>query len=77
MEVVGKIADTASSSSKGVRYGSFAGGGVTALVVEVLLGVVRFDVDRGAEMAIFNVDIDVENGVMGRGGVPGEVDGIP
>ena len=28
-------------------------------------------------MAIFDADIDVEKGDMGRGGVPGEVDGIP
>ena len=75
MEVVGLVADTAPSSGKGVRYGAFGGGGVTALVVEVLLGVGRFDVDRGAEMAIFDADIDVEKGDMGRGGVPGEVDG--
>ena len=62
MEVVGMVADMASSSGKGVRYGAFGGGGVTALVVEVLLGVGRFDVDRGAEMAIFDADIDVEKG---------------
>ena len=49
---------------------------MTAMVVEVLLGVGRFDVDRGAEMAIFNMDIDVQKGDMGGGSVPGEVDGI-
>ena len=49
---------------------------MTALVVEVLLGVGWFDVDRGVEMAIFDADINVEKGDMGRGGVPGEVDGI-
>ena len=76
MEVVRMVADTAPSSGKGVRCGAFGGGGVTALVVEVLLGVVWFDVDRGAEMTIFDVDIEVEKGDMGRGGVPGEVDGI-
>ena len=76
MEVVGMVADTAPSSGKGVRYGVFGGGGVTALVVEVLLGVGRFDVDRGAEMAIFDMDIDVQKGDMGKGGVPGEVDVI-
>ena len=59
MEAIGMVADTASSSGKGVRYGAFGGGGVTALVVEVLLGVGRLDVDRGAEMAIFDADIDV------------------
>ena len=54
MEAIGVVADTAPSSGKGVRYGAFGGGGVTAMVVEILLGVGRFDVDRGAEMAIFN-----------------------
>ena len=76
MEVVGMVADTAPSSGKGVRYGAFGGGGLTALVVEVLLGVGRFDVARGVEMAIFDTDIDVQKGDMGRGGVPGKVDGI-
>ena len=32
--------------------------------------------DRGAEMAIFNTDADVQKGDMGGGSVPGEVDGI-
>ena len=31
------VADTAPSSGKGVRYGAFGGGKVTAMVVEVLL----------------------------------------
>ena len=34
---MGVIADAAPSSGKGVRYGAFGGGGVTAVVVEVLL----------------------------------------
>ena len=59
MEVIGVVADTAPSSGKGVRYGAFGGGGVTALVVEVLLGVSRFEVERGAEMTMFNTDIDI------------------
>ena len=50
--------------------------GVTALVVEVLLGVGRFDVDRSAEMTMFNTDIDVQKSDMGGGSMPGEVDGI-
>ena len=70
------VADTAPLSGKGVRYGAFGEGGVTAMVVEVLLGVGRFDVDRGAEMAIFNTDIDVQKCDVGEGSVPGEVDGI-
>ena len=48
-------ADTAPSSGKGVRYGAFGGGGVTAMVVEVLLGVGGFDVERGAEMTMFKM----------------------
>ena len=59
MEVIGVVADTAPSSVKGVRYGAFGGGGVTAIVAEVLLGIGGFDVDRGAEMTMFNADIDV------------------
>ena len=57
MEVIGVVADTAPSSGMGVRYGAFGGGGVTAMVVEVLLGVGRFDVDRSAEMTMFNTDM--------------------
>ena len=67
------VADAAPLSGKGVRYGAFGGGGVTALVVEVLLRVGRFDVGRGAEMTIFDTDIDVQKSDMGGGSVPGEV----
>ena len=76
MQVIGVVADTAPLSGKGVRYGAFGGGKVTAMVVEVLLVVGRFDVDRGAEMTMFNSDIDVQKSDMGGGSVPGEVDGI-
>ena len=47
------------------EYGAFGEGGVTVMIVEVLLGGGRFDVDRGAEMIIFNTDIDVQKGDMG------------
>ena len=70
------VTDTVPSSGMGVRYGAFGGGGVTAVVVEVLLGVGGFDVDRGVEMTMFNTDIDVQKSDMGGGSVPGEVDGI-
>ena len=61
MEVIGVVAVTVPSSGKGVSYGAFAGGGVTAMVImEVLLGVGGFDVDRGAEMTMFNTDIVVQ-----------------
>ena len=59
MEVIEVVADTAPSSGKGLRYGLFGGGGVTAMVVEVFLGVGGFDVDRGAEMTMFNTSIDI------------------
>ena len=52
MEVIGVVANTAPPSGKGVRYGAFGGGGVTALVVEVLLGVGWFVVDRGTVFLI-------------------------
>ena len=70
------IADTVLSSGKAVRYGAFGGGGVTAMVMEVLLEVDGFDVDRGAEMTMFNTDINIQKSDMGGGSVPGEVDGI-
>ena len=76
MEVIGLVADTAPSSGKGVRYGAFGGGGVTTMAVEVLLGVGGFDVDRGAEMTVFNMDIDVQKSDRGGGSVPGELDVI-
>ena len=50
MEVIEVVAHMLPSSGKGVRYGAFGRNGVTAMVVEVLVGVDGFDVDRGAEM---------------------------
>ena len=76
MEVIEMVADMAPLSGKGVRYGAFGGGGVTAMVVEVLLGVGGFDVDRGAEMTMSNTDIDFQKSDMGGGRVPGKVDRI-
>ena len=60
MEVIGVVTDTAPSSGKGVRYGAFGRSGVTVMIVEVLLGVGGFDVDRGAEMTMVNMDIDFQ-----------------
>ena len=77
MEVIGVVADTAPSSDKRVRYGVFGRSGVTAMVVEILLGVGGIDVDKGAEITMVNTDIDVQKRDMGGGSVPGEVDGIP
>ena len=44
------VTDTVPSNGKGVRYGGFGRNGVTAMVVEVLVVVGGFDVDKGAEM---------------------------
>ena len=43
------------------------------MVMEVLLGVGGFDVNRGAGMTMFNTDIDVQKSDMGGGSVPGIV----
>ena len=77
MEVIRVVADTVPSSGKGVRDGAFSCSGVTAMVVEVLLGVGGFHVERGVEMTMFSMDIDVQKSDMGGGSDPGEVDGIP
>ena len=42
------------------------------MIVEILLGVGGFNMDRGAELTMVNADIDVQKGDVGD--VPGEVD---
>ena len=54
------VTDTAPSNGKGVRYGVFGRCGVTAMVVDVLLGVGEFNVTRNAEMTVISTDIDVQ-----------------
>ena len=46
------------------------------MIVEILLGVGEFNMDRGVEFAIVDADIDVQKGVVGGIRVPGEVDRI-
>ena len=70
------VTDTMPSSVKAVRDGAFGRCGVTAMVMEVLLGVDEFNVDRGEEMTIVDTDINIQKSEMGVGSVPGEVDGI-
>ena len=43
------------------------------MVMQILLMVGGFDVDRGAELTLVNVNINIQEGDMGLGGVPGEV----
>ena len=76
VEVIGMVTDTVPSSGKVVRYGVFVRCGVTAMVVEVLLGVGVFDGDRGAEMTMTKTDINIQKSDMGGGSTPGEVDRI-
>ena len=49
---------------------------MSAVIVEILLGVGGFNMDRGAELTMIDADIDVQKGDMGRGSVPAEVDRI-
>ena len=44
--------------------------------MQILLMVVEFDVDGGAVLTLLDVNIDIREGDMGLGGVPGEVDRI-
>ena len=46
------------------------------MIVEILLEVGGFNMDRGAELAMVDEDIDVQKGDVGRGSVPDEVDSI-
>ena len=41
---------------------------MTAVILEALLGVGGFDVDRGVEMTMVNADIDVQKSDMAGGG---------
>ena len=43
-------------------------------MVEILLGVGVFNMDRGVELALVDVDIDVQKGDVGGGSVPVEED---
>ena len=36
----------------------------------------EFNVDEGVELTLVNMNIDIQEGDMGLGGVPGEVDRI-
>ena len=49
---------------------------MTAVIVEILLGIIGFNMDRDAELTIIDADINVQKGDLGGGSVPGEVDGI-
>ena len=46
------------------------------MIVEILLGVGGFNMDRGVELAMVDADIDIQKGDVGGGSVPGELDRI-
>ena len=46
------------------------------MIVEILLGVGGFNMDRGAELTMVDVSIDIQKGHMGGESVPGEMDRI-
>ena len=46
------------------------------MVMQILLMVGEFDVDGSVELTLLNVNIDMQEGDMGLGGVQGEVDKI-
>ena len=41
------------------------------MAMQILLMVGGFDVDRGAELTLVDVNINIQEGDMGLGGVPG------
>ena len=46
------------------------------VLIERLLGVGGFDMDRGVELTMVNVNIHIQRTDVGGGSVPGKVDGI-
>ena len=62
--------------SKGLGDRAFGRYGMATVVMQILLMVGGFDVDGGAELTLVDVNIDIQEGNMGLGGVPDEVDRI-
>ena len=69
-------ADATHLDIKGIGDRAFSRCGLATVVMQILLMVGRFDVDGGAKLTLVDVNIDIEEGDMGLGGVPGEVDRI-
>ena len=62
--------------SKGIGDRALGGYEMATVVVQILLMVGWLDVDGSAQSTLLNVNIDIQEGDMGLGGVPGEVDRI-
>ena len=46
------------------------------MIVEILLGIGGFNMDRGVELIMVDADIDIQKGDVGGGSVLGELDGV-
>ena len=67
-------ADAPPPGSKGIGDRVFGRYWVATVVMQILLMVGGFDVDGGVELTLVDVNIDIQEGDMGLGGVPGEID---
>ena len=56
-------ADTPSPGSKGIGDSVFGRYEVATVVMQILMMVGGFDVDRGAELTLVDVNIDIQEGV--------------
>ena len=70
-------ADVPPPGSKGIGDRAVGRYGAATVGMQILLMVGGFDVDGGAELNLVDMNIDIQEGDMGLGGVPGEVDRIP
>ena len=69
-------ADISPPGGKGIGDRAFGGYGMATVVVQILLMVGWFDVDGSVQLTLLDVNIDIQEGYMGLGGGPGEVDRI-
>ena len=67
-------ADTLPPSGKGVEGRAFSRYGAATVVMETLLVVSGFNMDRGTELTFVRVNIDIKESDMALGSVPGKVD---
>ena len=63
-------ADAPPPGSKGIGDRVFGDYGVATVVMQILLMLVWFDVDGNAELTLLDVNIHIQEGDMGLGGVP-------
>ena len=69
-------ADISPPGGKGIGDRAFSQYGVATVVMQILLMIGGFNVNGGVELTMVDVNIDVQEGDMGLGGGPGEVDRI-